>query len=195
MQTIPEQIAYIGQLMFERNLTDIAGGNISAREGDKIYITPRYAGSKWHWHLAAEEILSGPINTDELADHPSFSREGISHLGVYRAFPEAQAIIHAHPPYVLAFCVAEKPIHPVLNAVQKYGTLTYIDHTPPYSQEQADSIIANLRGKEELIQKAAAAVLMPQHGIFIAGKDLWAAIDALERINTNAMCVLAQKML
>jgi L-fuculose-phosphate aldolase len=41
----------------------------------------------------------------------------------------------------------------------------------------------------------ATAVLMPQHGIFIAGKDLWEAVDALERINTNAWCLIARKIL
>ena len=41
----------------------------------------------------------------------------------------------------------------------------------------------------------AAAVLMPQHGIFIAGKNLWEAVDALERINTNAWCLIARKIL
>jgi len=39
----------------------------------------------------------------------------------------------------------------------------------------------------------AAAVLMPRHGIIVAGVDLWAAIDALEVINLNAWCLIAGK--
>ena len=195
MKKLAEQVAYIAGLMFDRHLTDIAGGNVSAKDGDRIYITPRYAGSKKHWRLTYQDIISGLISTDEIIDNPAFSREGLSHLSVYRAYPEVKAIIHAHPPHVLAFCAIEKHIEPIINSAQKYGTLIYHDHAPSYSQEQADSIVEKLSGKEEMIKSAAAAVLMPLHGIFIAGKDLFQAVDALERINTNAWCLIAQKMI
>jgi len=36
---------------------------------------------------------------------------------------------------------------------------------------------------------------MPRHGIIIAAKDLSAAVDCLERLNTNAWCIIAQKIL
>ncbi len=190
-----EQVAYIAQLMFERNLTDIAGGNVSVRDGDDIYISPRYAGTKWHWHLDPEDIVSGPVETNKLIDNPSFSREGLSHIAVYRSFPEVNGIVHAHAPNVLPFCSLEIPIEPVIRGTQKYGVLEYHDHAPEYSQEQADSIVEKLRGKEVMMQKSAAAILMPQHGIFVAGKDIWTAIDSLERINTNAWCIIARKIL
>ncbi len=51
------QIAEIGALMFERHLTDSAGGNISTRAGDLICITPRYSGSKYRWQLRPEQVL------------------------------------------------------------------------------------------------------------------------------------------
>jgi L-fuculose-phosphate aldolase len=57
----------------------------------------------------------------------------------------------------------------------------------------AENVVAGLRGKEERIRKQAAAVLLPTHGIIVAGKDLFAAIDAVERIDWNAWCILAQK--
>ena len=191
----PEQVAYIAQLMFERNLTDIAGGNVSLRDGDIVYISPRYAGSKWHWHLDPVDIISGSIETNELLENPSFSREGLSHIAVYRSFPMVTGIIHAHAPNVLPFCSLELPMEPVIRSTKKFGVLEYHNHTPEYSQEQADSIVEKLRGKETMIQESAAAVLMPQHGIFVAGKDIWTAIDSLERINTNAWCIIARKIL
>ena len=48
MKTIPERISYIGRRMFERKLTDMAGGNISARDSDRVYMTPRYSGAHSH---------------------------------------------------------------------------------------------------------------------------------------------------
>jgi L-fuculose-phosphate aldolase len=38
-------------------------------------------------------------------------------------------------------------------------------------------------------------VLLPYHGIIVAGKNLLAAVDALERIDWNAWCILAQQLM
>ena len=51
------KIAELGALMLARNLTDLAGGNISARVDDVICITPRYAGSRRQWKLRAHDVL------------------------------------------------------------------------------------------------------------------------------------------
>lgn len=194
-RAIPEQIAYVGRLMFQRHLTDIAGGNISVREGNTIYCTPRFAGSKWHWELYPQDIVIGPLDTDELLHNPSFSREGLSHLWVYRSYPEVHAIIHAHPFYIMPFCAIERPIEPVLLSTEKIGTISFIPHLPQYSQAQAESIVDHLQDKRDIMESFAAAVLLPRHGIFVAGKDLWSTLDALERINTNAWCLIAQHMI
>lgn len=192
METLVEKIAYVGRRMFERRLTDMAGGNVSARDGDRIYISPRFSGSLRHWQLTPEDIISGSISTDELLEHPGFSREGKAHLAVYRAFPEVTGIIHAHPFHVLPFCVAGRPIEPVLEATQKFGVVDLVPGAPAHSGDLAGQIVAGLRQREASIRKQAAAVLLPKHGIFVAGKDLFAAIDAVERIDWNAWCILAQ---
>jgi L-fuculose-phosphate aldolase len=195
VETIQEQIAYVGRMMFERRLTDFSGGNISVRDGETLHISPRYAGSKQHWQISPEDVIAGPIASDELLNHPRFSREGKAHLAVYRNFPDVGGIIHAHPFYVLPFCAAGRSIPPVLEQTQKFGVVEAVPFAPAHTQELADNIVAGLRGKEAAIRKQAAAVVLSQHGIFVAGKDLFAALDALERINWNAWCILAQQML
>ncbi len=47
----------IAHLMYERRLTNAAGGNLSCRVGDYIYISPRYLGSKQRWKLREEMVL------------------------------------------------------------------------------------------------------------------------------------------
>ena len=195
MASIAEQIVYVGRMMFERRLTDTSGGNVSARRGDVAFITPRYTGSRRHWQLAAGDIISGSIHGDELQNHPQFSREGKAHLFIYRAFDDVGAVIHAHPFHVLPFCVAGRPIEPVLEATQKFGVVAPIEAAPAHSQELAERVVRVLRGKEANIRKQAAAVLLPRHGIIVAGKDLLAALDAVERIDWNAWCILAQGLM
>ncbi len=194
-RTTPEQIAYVAQLMFERRLTDISGGNVSARADGQIHITPRYAGSKQHWRIDPSDVLSGPVHSDDLLSHPRCSRETKVHLAIYRNFPGVGAVIHAHPFHVQPFVVAEQPIGMVLEATQKFGDVALVPFAPAHSQELADNVVAGLVGKEENIHKQAAAVLLPRHGIVVAGKDLLATLDALERIDWNAWCIIASRIL
>jgi L-fuculose-phosphate aldolase len=194
MMTIPAQIAMVARRMFERKLLDIAGGNITARDGSLIYSTPRYSGSLRHWQLDQNDILAGLLETDELLDNPQFSREGKAHLEIYHSFPSVGAVIHAHPFHILPFCVAERPIEPCLEATQKFGVVEVVPRAPAHSTELAKNVVNGLKGKEEQIRIQAAAVLLPKHGIIVAGKDLLAAVDAVERIDWNAYCLMAMKL-
>ncbi len=192
--TIPELIIYVAKFMFDRELTDIVGGNITVKDGDTIYMTPTLAGFAYHWNLGVEDVVVGSLSkAEEMKKHPRFSREGLSHLAIYQAYPFVGAVIHAHPKYVLPFTACSKPIPPILNSSKPFGTLQYHPEAPAYSQEQAESIVELLKGKEEQMKKKAAAVLMPRHGVILASPDLITAVDCLQRMNTNAFAVMAQK--
>ena len=195
MENVREQLAYIGRMLFERRLMDTAGGNISARQGNRIFISPKYSGSKRHWQLDPEEFIEGEIGSNEVLNHPMFSREGKAHVAIYLNFPDVQGVIHAHPFHILPFCAAGKTIEPMLEQTQKFGVIQLVKAAPAHSAELAENIVAGLRGQEKAIQTQAAAVLVPQHGIIVAGRDILAAVDALERIDWNAWCILAQRLL
>lgn len=192
--TKPELIIYAAKFMFERELTDIAGGNISVKEGDIIFMTPTKAGNQYHWDLGVEDIVTGSLSAvDEMKKDPRLSNEGLSHLAIYQAYPFVGAVIHAHPKYILPFTAQSKPIPPILNSSKSFGTLQYHPEAPSYSQEQADLIVDMLKDKEEQMKNKSAAILMPRHGVILASPDLVTALDCLQRINTNAFAVLAQK--
>jgi L-fuculose-phosphate aldolase len=195
MTNLPEQLVEIGRRMFERKLTDISGGNISVRDGEIMFISPRYSGSKQHWQLEPEDIICAPFRSDEIISHPMLSREGKAHIAIYRVFPDVQAVIHAHAYNIQPFVAAGRPIQPILEGVEKFGTIPVARFAPAHSPELADYVVDGLRGQEDRIKVQAAAVLMPRHGIFVAGKNLLAAVDALERIDWNCWCILAQRLL
>ncbi len=188
-----ELIAYCAARLFERRLHDMAGGNITARAGDLIYSTPRYSGSKQHWQLNPQDILCG--TAAEIAANPLFSREGKAHLAIYQHFPDANGVVHAHSFHILPFCVAGRAIEPVLEDTEKFGVVEMVKPAPAHSAELAENVVAGLTGQDARIRTQAAAVLLPRHGIIVAGKDLLAAVDATERIDWNAWCILAQRLL
>ncbi|MFN3705972.1 MAG: class II aldolase/adducin family protein [Thermoflexales bacterium] len=190
IQAVRTKIAVLGQLLYEKRLTDAAGGNISARVSNHICITPRYSGQRRRWRLSAEEVLVTDLQGNVMHGEGAISRESKVHLRVYADFPEARAIIHAHPLHVLAFCVMRQPIPPVLEATLKFGVIGVTQFAPAHSSELASLVSEALRGQETRMKQQAAAVLTPWHGIFCVGCDLDSVFDAVERIETNARLIL-----
>lgn len=190
VQAMRARIPVIGRMLFERQLTDAAGGNISARVGDLVCITPRYSGQKFQWRIEPEQVLVFDLQGNRVAGDGVISRESQVHLRMYNDFADCGSVIHAHPRNVLVFCAARKPIPQVLEANLKFGEIQVTEFAPAHSAELAAHVSAKIRGQEARIRKHAAAVLAPWHGIFCVARDLDAAFDAVERIDVNARILL-----
>lgn len=189
------KIAETGRLVFKRHLTDAAGGNISIRVGNLVCITSRYSGSRRHWQLRPDQVLVSDLAGNKLDGDGEISRESKVHYKLYREFPDAKCVLHSHARNVMVFVAAGKPIEPVLEATLKFGTIPVTKFAPSHSENLAAEIVDRLRGKEEEIRKYAAGVIAPWHGLFVAGKDIDAAFDLTERIDTNAYCILMSRLL
>jgi ribose 5-phosphate isomerase B len=190
------KIAETGRLVFARHLTDAAGGNISVRVDDgTVCITPRYSGSRRHWQLEPDQVLVSDMLGDKREGDGDVSRESKVHYRIYQEFPDAKAVLHSHARNVMVFVASGQPIEPVLEATLKFDTIPVTRFAPAHSEKLADAIVEGLRGKDEAIRKYAAAVMAPWHGLFVVGKDLDAAFDLTERIDTNAYCILMSRLL
>ena len=190
-----QQIAEIGALMYERHLTDSAGGNISARAGDLVCITPRFSGSRFRWRLRPEQVLVVDANGKKLDGDGEISREAQVHLKLLAEYPMAGAVVHGHAQNALVFCCGARPIPAILEDTTKFGTIQVADFAPAHSPKLAENICSLMQGQEDRIRKQAAAVLAPWHGVFVLAKDLDAGFDALERVDTNARCALLLPLL
>ncbi|MBX3061361.1 MAG: class II aldolase/adducin family protein [Anaerolineae bacterium] len=196
LQETRAKIAEIGRVMFARFLADAAGGNISVRVGNRICITPRYSGSQKQWQLNTDDVLVADLERNILHGKGKISREAHVHFSLHREFSEyGSAVIHAHARNLLVFAAAAKPLPPVLEATRKFGTTPIIDYAPAHSPKLAENIIKAVRGREERIRVQAVGTLAPYHGLFLMGKDLDAAFDAVERLDNNAYCIIMGAML
>jgi ribose 5-phosphate isomerase B len=190
------KIAETGRMVFERHLTDAAGGNISVRVDEAtVCITPRYSGSRRHWQLQTNQVLVSDMHGNKLDGDGDVSRESKVHYRIYQEFPDARAVLHSHARNVMVFVASGQPIEPVLEATLKFDTIPVTQFAPAHSEKLADAIAEGLRGKDEYIRKYATAVMAPWHGLFVVGKDLDAAFDLTERIDTNAYCILMSRLL
>ncbi len=185
------RIAELGRLMFDRFLTDTAGGNISARVGNQVCITSRHSGSKYQWRIRLEQVLVADLQGNKLDGEGEISREAKTHFKILNDYPDGQAIVHCHPRHVMVFAMLARPIPPVMEGTIKLGTIPVSKFAPAHGGQLADNVTACFAGQEEKIRKYAAAVLAPYHGLFVLGKYLETAFDAAERIEVNASCILA----
>ncbi len=190
-----QQVAEVGRLLFDRHLTDAAGGNVSARIGDVICMSPRFSGNQYHWQLRPEDVLVVDLQRNVLEGSGEISRESSVHFKLYQEFPDGGAVIHAHPRNVMVFAMARQPIYPVLEGTLKFGVVKVSKYSPAHGVQLAENVAAEFAGQEAVIRKQGAAVLAPWHGLFALGKDLNAAFDTVERIDTNAYCVLMGSLL
>jgi len=191
-------VAKVGAIMLQRNLTDLAGGNISMRVDDTIVMSPTLAGQNKFWELQPEDVLVLDLRGNKLEGEGGISREGPTHLKLLNHFyPVGKAVIHAHPKNTLVFCATRHCIPPILEGTAKFGEINLIEYANGgiFSEKLAENVLAGLIGQEERIAKQAALVLAPWHGVFAIGTSLPATMDAVERIENNAYCYLMSKLL
>jgi len=172
MTKLEREMIYWGKLLFERRLISGWGGNLSCRLGkDRFLITGQHAPLGF---LAPKDLVR--INQDGRAltkDHKA-SSETPMHMAVY-AGTDAQAIVHVHPPMVLAFSLTHDSFIPV-SFEEKYtiGEVPIIPQDTP-TVTRPEKVV------EEL--KYHPVVIIKGHGTVAIGKSFQEAFlftDLLE---------------
>jgi len=186
MNSLKEHLCHIAHLTYTRFLTDSAGGNMSIRDGDRIYCTPKYAGTYSQWKLRPEQIVVTDMEGEQLAGEGELSREYAMHLRIYQTLPEVGGIVHAHPPYSLIFAHLELPIPPALEQTDIIGVTGLCEKHPSHSPDLARTVAETLAKRREEIADHPVACILPRHGVTVAGTDVDYAFDVLERIEGSA---------
>lgn len=195
MSDVRSRMVRIARLIYSRFLSNAAGGNISVREGERIYISPRYMGARYQYEIDPEQISVLDASHRVLEGPDVLSRESLMHLAVYDHFPEVHAVIHAHPRYMMVFAAAGRTMKPVVEWTEKFGDVECIPAAPAHSQGLADGVVAVATRRREQLQKVAMGVLLPGHGVVVLGHDLDNAYDTLERLEDNARVALLSRLL
>lgn len=189
-------VARIGRFLFDRHLTDAGGGNISLRVGEVFCMSPTLAGQSKQWQLTPEDVLVVSEGGEILCGDGGLTRESAVHFGLHRNFADyGSAVIHAHPRNLLVFACANMEMPPAMEATRKFGITPVIEYAPAHSPKLGERIVATMRGREAMIAKHAAGTLAPWHGLFLMGKNLPAALDAVERLDTNAYMIMMSQNL
>ena len=172
--TIDDLVEYT-RLLYERHLVHAEGGITSLRRGDEVWITR--TGVVLGRMTAAD--LTRISLSGEVLEGPQPSKEWPMHLAYYNARPEAQAVIHIHPTYAIAFSTT---IEPSLDAVPAYSSAVY------RRAGQVPMIAYYPVGSAELFEAVTRlaphfpCVLLRQHGLTVASGSLAGAMGIVEEI-------------
>jgi L-ribulose-5-phosphate 4-epimerase len=113
------------------------------------------------------------------------SKEIRWHLAIYRSNPGVGGIVHVHPPYAVAWAVANrlpKLVHTAARGV--LGRIALVDLAPSGSQELADLI------SDAFADRDLRVALMREHGIVAVGPDLRTAYYRAEYLEDTAKVAL-----
>jgi L-fuculose-phosphate aldolase len=164
-----EAVAGASRHLAEEGLVIGTAGNISARKGDLVAVTPTGADLGT---VTAEMItvinLDGEIVDGDLAP----TSEVPLHTGIYAA-TNALAITHAHAMASTALSCTHDELPPLHYSCLSLGGAP---RTAPYatfgSQELADNVITALKGRN--------AAMMQNHGSIAYGTKMDEAVERLE---------------
>lgn len=171
------QIVLTMRDMAMRGLNRGTSGNVSARLGDGMLITPSGIVPD---ELNAEAIVYLDANGDAASGSLKPSSEWQMHQRILARRPDTAAVVHCHSRYATILACAGKPIPAIHYMVGVGGGATV--PLAPYavfgSHELADSVVDTLKGQ--------AACLMANHGQVVASSSLRTALAIAEEIEEQA---------
>jgi L-fuculose-phosphate aldolase len=153
-EEIKKEICAAGRKLWMRQYVDGNGGNISYRIGPNAVLCTPSLVSKFD--LTPADICLTDINGNQIAGSKTRSSELLLHLEIYKAVPQAKAVVHCHPPHATAYaitgCLPPSLIIPEFEvivgkvAVAPYetpGTMAFAETVLPYVKNHNTVLLAN----------------------------------------------------
>ena len=170
----------ITRSLFARGYAVGSAGNISARCGEGVLITPTESSFETVTaHSIAKVDLDGNVVG---GSRPS--KEIPFHLAIYRAKPDVTAVVHLHSTYAVAVsCLRDLNMEDALSALTPYytmrvGHLPVVGYYPPGDHHLGPAVAEKIR--------TAPAVLLRNHGPITTGGSLAEAVALAEEIEEQA---------
>jgi len=174
------EIVRIGKLLYDRGLIVAGDGNLSVRLGpDRVLATP---SGLCKGFMEPGQLIVTDLEGQRL---PPFTpanwdlqptSEMPMHLEVYRRRPDVRAVVHAHPPLVVALSIAGVSLAQCMipEAVVTLGLIPTTEYATPASEE-------NIRAIHDLIV-GHDAIILRRHGTLTVGRDPFEAFMKTETV-------------
>lgn len=176
------EIVNIARQMSAEGLSPVRSGNVSARFGDGMLITPTgmsYAG------MTANDVVFVHADGEPQKGGRAPSSEWHFHLAIYSARPEARAVVHCHSMSATALACARKsiPAFHYIVAVAGGRDIPLAPYATFGTPELAAAVVETLKDRR--------ACLLANHGQIAFGDTLEAALDLAREVEALAAQYIA----
>jgi L-fuculose-phosphate aldolase len=154
---IKDEIIRAGKKLWERQYVDGNGGNISYRIAqDYVLCTPTMCSKG---DLTAEDLSLINMENERVCGERAHTSEVLLHLEIYKAVPQARAVIHCHPPHATAYAITGiVPPGPVIPEQEVFiGPVAITRYETPGTKKFAETVLPYVRRHN--------TILLGNHGI------------------------------
>mgnify|MGYP000235858111 CR=1 FL=1 len=170
-----DQIIMIMERIYGYGMTTTSGGNLSILDdnGD-IWITPAGVDKG---SLTRDDIICVKPDGKLVGNHKA-SSEFPFHELIYRTRPDVRAVVHAHPPALVAFSIVRKipNLHVLPNDYLICGEVGMAEYGLPGSVQLGENIA-------RVFAQGIDTVMLENHGVVIGKSDLFEAFKAFETLD------------
>lgn len=184
-----QKIVRVARYLYERGLVAGADGNVSVQLGpDGPFLV---TASGIHKGFLSEEdiVLVDGSGRPSGSEKGKPSSELPLHLAIYRADPQAGAVVHAHPPWTLALFLSGRGLKPHLLMESRVllGDVALVPYHPPGSRDLADAVAAEIhRGPVQVLD---------HHGAVSRAGTLEKALSLMECLEHSAKVTILARMI
>lgn len=172
-----QEIVEVAQAIDRAGFCPSKSGNVSARFDDGLLITPSglpYAKTR------PQDLIHLALDGTVLDGSRKPSSEWPFHVAIYKARPDAQAIVHTHSPRATALSCARRsiPAFHYMIALCGGSDVRCADYATFGSPELAENAVRALEGRK--------AVLLANHGVIALGASLAGAQTIVAEVENLA---------
>jgi L-fuculose-phosphate aldolase len=178
-----------GRVLERRGMIVASEGDLSARiTEDRILITRR---GRRKGDLTTRDFVDlGIVEPVDSQGRAAASSDHRLHLAAYKARPDIEALVHAHPPALSAFAVrGEAPsIRALDEARDAIHALAVVPYAPSGTEALAKAVAAALSGADGT--PACDVLILRNHGALAVGGSVEEALARIEIAEHLAMTLL-----
>jgi L-ribulose-5-phosphate 4-epimerase len=200
LESLKEEVLQANLKLVEYGLVILTWGNVSAVTEDRKFVVIKPSGVSYSTMTAGDMVVTdmgGNIVEGNLRP----SSDLLTHLELYRAFPQVNAVVHTHSRYATALAQAARDLtcYGTTHADTFYGhvpctrNLTEAEVQEDYEKNTGVVIVETFR-ERNLDPAATPGVLVRKHGPFTWGGNSQKAVEnALILEETAHMALLTEQ--
>jgi L-fuculose-phosphate aldolase len=182
MPSIKEELVRYGAKIAQAGLVAGAGGNISARDGDIIWMKPSGFAMD---EMGPDDLCGMDLKTggQRLGKNRPTSEVNM-HLGIYRVRPDVTAVFHTHSAWASGVISSGVKLRPMFaEFVNDLGRVTTVPYVTPTTQRLADAMAAAAREHD--------TIFMVNHGVLAVGVHIKQAFYRVVVVEDAAKSLVA----